>query len=715
MAGTASPRRNRRVVGAVLRHRSWPVVIAALLCLAAASNAAAATGFPFTPVPGSPFATDDAPLSAAFSPSGSLLATANYFGADVSVFTVNAQTDALTPAPASPYTAGSGPDWVTFSPSGTLLAATNLVDGTVSVFAVDASSGALTEVPGSPFATGNEPRCVGFSPGGGLLAVANAADDTVSVFSVNGSTGALTQVPGSPFATGSDPLALAFSPSGGLLAVANADDDTVSVLSVDGSTGALTQVSGSPFTTGNGPYAVAFNPSGSLLAVANAADDTVSAFSVNGSTGALTQVPGSPSTTGPDPLAVAFSADGSLLATANDGGGDVSVFAVDPTTGVLTEASESPLSAGNEPHSVAFAPAGDLLAVTNRSDNTVDMLEAALPTATLSWPPSGGTYTQGEQVATNYVCAENPSGPGLASCDDSSGGSSGEGSLNTSRAGTYSYQVTAVSQDGRTSTASITYTVVAVPAETAAPVISGEPTLGARLRCSQGSWTGLPSAYGYQWSRNGVPLQGADQATYAVLEIDEGSTLTCAVTAANSAGPGVATLVGSVVVPVPNVRGCPPASGRLSGTALGVIALGDSRPRVRSALRSISLSRHPYEDMFCFTPAGLAVGYPTPALLHALPRTAADQLQGRVVWAATSNPIYSADGITSGSTLAAAEATLRHGSLLNVDGRSVYLAPLGGATVVLSARGGIVTEIGIANRQLTKIPTARLALIQSLL
>ena len=84
-----------------------------------------------------------------------------------------------------------------------LLATANFFGDNVSVFSVS-PGGALVPVAGSPFRAGRCPFSVAFSPSGGLLATANAADDTVSVFSVSPG-GALTPVAGSPFATGDTP------------------------------------------------------------------------------------------------------------------------------------------------------------------------------------------------------------------------------------------------------------------------------------------------------------------------------------------------------------------------------------------------------------------------------------------------------------------------------------------------------------------------------
>jgi hypothetical protein len=85
---------------------------------------------------------------------------------------------------------------------------------------------------------------------------------------------------------------------------------------------------------------------------------------------------------------------------------------------------------------------------------------AAPPEAKIEFPTGGGTYKEGEIVATTFSCKEGEFGPGLESCKDSNGATGGVGALNTSGLGLASYEVTAKSKDGATGTVSIEYTVI---------------------------------------------------------------------------------------------------------------------------------------------------------------------------------------------------------------------------------------------------------------
>src|SRR5205823_7495520 len=107
--------------------------------------------------------------------------------------------------------------------------------------------------------------------------------------------------------------------------------------------------------------------------------------------------------------------------------------------------------------------------------------------------------------------------------------------------------VTASNSGGASSPASSAQTAVvggsgSVPANTALPAISGSAQEGQTLTASNGSWSGGPTSYAYQWQRcnsSGGPcaaITGATAQTYTAASADVGSTLRVAVTASNSGG-----------------------------------------------------------------------------------------------------------------------------------------------------------------------------------
>jgi 6-phosphogluconolactonase (cycloisomerase 2 family) len=374
----------------------WAVAVLGCACGLVAAPAGARADPPtfsaFSPlgattqVPGSPFATGAGPDSVTFSPSGQLLATANYTDDTVSMFSVGTHGQ-LSQVSGSPVATGQGsePQSVVFSPDGGLLATADGSDA-VSVFSV-APGGTLTPVPGSPYPIGQITSSVAFSADGKLLATADEFAHKVSVFSV-AADGALTAVPGSPFATGANvyPAAVAFGPSG-LLATADenysTDNGTVSVFSV-AANGELTQVPGSPYALGHDtdPRSLAFSARG-LLAVGNYDSVRgVSMFSV-GSGGTLTQTPGSPYAVR-GPVDLAFSPNGGHLATdftdfESGDDGSVSVLSVAADGALGPKRGIGGFDAGKEPVWVTYSPNGRLLAVANDSANEISVFHVTGP------------------------------------------------------------------------------------------------------------------------------------------------------------------------------------------------------------------------------------------------------------------------------------------------------------------------------------------------
>jgi hypothetical protein len=159
--------------------------------------------------------------------------------------------------------------------------------------------------------------------------------------------------------------------------------------------------------------------------------------------------------------------------------------------------------------------------------------------------------------------------------------------------------------------------------------------------------------------------------------------------------------------------GCPRATGRLSGSTLGLVTLGMTRAQARRAYRHSSNRGKRYEDFFCVTPIGVRVGYASPKLLSKLPRRERRQLRGRVVWASTSNHRYGLRGVRPGVSLRTARRSLQTGAAFHVGLNFWYFAPAGSSTALLKVRHGIVEEVGIVNKSLAKSRGAERILVKS--
>lgn len=93
-------------------------------------------------------------------------------------------------------------------------------------------------------------------------------------------------------------------------------------------------------------------------------------------------------------------------------------------------------------------------------------LVADPPTAEITAPASGGSYTIDDPVPTSFTCQDGSGGPGIDTCLDSNGDTS-PGELDTSTLGSHTYTVTATSGNGQTGAAEITYEV-----EKAEPILA---------------------------------------------------------------------------------------------------------------------------------------------------------------------------------------------------------------------------------------------------
>ena len=131
----------------------------------------------------------------------------------------------------------------------------------------------------------------------------------------------------------------------------------------------------------------------------------------------------------------------------------------------------------------------------------------------------------------------------------------------------------------------------AAPVNTVLPNVTGVAIVGDILTTDDGSWTGSPTSYAYQWKRGATNI-GTNANAYTLVNADAGQSITCVVTATNAGGSTPAT---SNAVQIQNfftTEWTTTASSETielaysgTGTYSGAIDWGDSTP-----LKKISLS-----------------------------------------------------------------------------------------------------------------------------
>ena len=113
----------------------------------------------------------------------------------------------------------------------------------------------------------------------------------------------------------------------------------------------------------------------------------------------------------------------------------------------------------------------------------------------------------------------------------------------------------------------------APPSNSGLPVVSGSAVQGGVLSTSNGSWSGSPTGYGYQWEdcdgsgAGCVSVAGATASSYTLQASDVGHTVRAVVTASNGAGSTSAVSAQTGVVTAPASAPSMTAAPQITGTA----------------------------------------------------------------------------------------------------------------------------------------------------
>jgi hypothetical protein len=201
---------------------------------------------------------------------------------------------------------------------------------------------------------------------------------------------------------------------------------------------------------------------------------------------------------------------------------------------------------------------------------TAGVATAAVPVNTAP-PTITGTTTVGQTLtAENGTWSNSPTSfayqwlrcnAGGNSCVSVANGTQKTYTLVGPDAGrTVRVRVTATNADGSASAESAQSAVIAeragspaAPKNTAAPTISGTARVGQQLTASEGTWSGNPTAYAFEWQRCDADVIlcsniGATGKTYLVRTADLGYRIRVRVTARNDKGSATANSALSAIV-----------------------------------------------------------------------------------------------------------------------------------------------------------------------
>jgi TolB protein len=386
-----------------------------------------------------------------------------------------------------------------FSPDGSKIAFASYRDNSYEIYVMNADGSQQTNLTNHP-AGDTSPA---FSPDGSRLAFASARDGGESdIYVMQAEGSGQTRLTDDP-APDTDPV---FSPDGSKIAFKSYRDEAgyydVYVMNADGS--GQTNLTASPGIDAD----PAFSPDGSKIAFTSIRDGNFEIYVMNSDGSGQTRLTDNPGEADYQP---AFSPGGAkIVFTSYEATGDplMSVMNADGSgrTRLTTQWAEQPnwgVSQGEEDQD------RDDDAVPDNSDNCPDTANAdqadrdqdgigdvcdptplpdnEAPSVTIARPVEGASYAQGATVIAQYSCTDT-GGSGLTSCV----GSIADGAaLDTSRAGTKTFTVTARDEAANVTTKTVQFTVtatcrnvlteLAARLRTVTPLLAGIPGVGLKL------------------------------------------------------------------------------------------------------------------------------------------------------------------------------------------------------------------------------------------
>lgn len=93
-------------------------------------------------------------------------------------------------------------------------------------------------------------------------------------------------------------------------------------------------------------------------------------------------------------------------------------------------------------------------------------------------------------------------------------------------------------------------TPILTPVNSVAPVVAGSTSVGGVANVTNGTWSGSPTGYYYQWYANTSAISNATANTFTITLTQNGSNLSCNVTAYNSLGNAAVPAQSNSVGPV---------------------------------------------------------------------------------------------------------------------------------------------------------------------